>query len=94
MKHLVAVLVFAALVVACGASFVGPATSDTGDPCQGHLQCPKGCCTWASFDGEGYECVTPPSESKDICIYVGLSDDGTGEFAAKRVRAAGADAAP
>lgn len=72
------------LVGACGASFAGPATSDTGDKCQGHLTCPKGCCWGANLDGEGWECTVPPSESPNVCEYVGLSNDGNGMFGARR----------
>jgi hypothetical protein len=71
-------------LAACGASFVGTATSDMGDKCQGHLSCPLGCCRGAQMDGEGWECTVPPSESKNVCEYVGLSDDGNGMFGARR----------
>ena len=56
---------------ACGASITGPATSDPGDPCKGHLSCPRGCCWEANSDGEGFDCIGTEEARAGICVYVG-----------------------
>lgn len=74
-------LCFLLAIGACGASLNGPATMDNSDPCRGHLNCGWTCCWAANSDGAGFSCNDPGS--KNACEYVGMSDDGTGEFKAK-----------
>lgn len=58
-----------AFAAACGASFVGPATSSAGERCQGHLDCgAAGCCDDGAPD-DGWECNPPGSAS--VCSFTG-----------------------
>ena len=82
-RKLLALSSVAAVLVACGASINGPATSNTGDPCKGHYACPRGCCWGANLDGEGWDCIGADEQRAGVCVYVGLSPTGDGEFAGK-----------
>jgi hypothetical protein len=67
-----AILVILLAAGACGASFVGPATSNPTDRCHGHLDCgAAGCCEGS--DDDGWEC-NPPG-ARTVCSYVGLHID-------------------
>ena len=71
-RKLLALSSVAAVLVACGASINGPATSNTGDPCKGHYACPRGCCWGANLDGEGWDCIGADEQRAGVCVYVGI----------------------
>jgi hypothetical protein len=85
MKRALILVGTALIVIACSASFVGPATSNTGDPCGGHLNCGWACCPEANGDGAGWQCL--PAGSHGPCEYTG---GGIGPVDAK-LRDAAAD---
>lgn len=79
-------LVFLSMILACSASFKGPATAPTG-PCGAHLNCGHGsCCDAAPASGESWECGGASLNCPiDTCCWTG-SDVGPGDPMAARGR--------
>lgn len=71
-----AMLAVCVLLGACGASFAGVDTTGAVDPCHNHLQCPRGCCMWASFDGYGFDCIALDEQRTGVCVPVTVVNPG------------------
>lgn len=85
-------LAFVAGVIACGASFTGPATAPAPGSCDGHMQCGSGCCTEAAADGEGWMCGSDAFEGcpAGSCCFTGQDvgpGDMNGRMGAKKLHA-------
>jgi hypothetical protein len=92
----VVIVSFLLLLGACGASFVGPATEDPGDPCKGRLSCAAGCCEGTADDG--WECNPPgfksPNGQPQACTFNGGINpgDSNGILMGSKRKDAGSDA--